>query len=84
MLNSLSSVIESGGLTSLTGLMDSLKDTDLSALVKRYEQIVGNTDGITEKAKYWIRYGEGYKIFSDAPENFDTSLTFICKTEAIG
>lgn len=84
LLNSLSSVIESGGLTSLTGLMDSLKDTDLSALVKRYEQIVGNTDGITEKAKYWIRYGEGYKIFSDAPENFDTSLTFICKTEAIG
>ncbi len=84
LINSFSSIISSGGMDALTNLMDSLKDTDLSALVNRYEQLMGNADGMTEKAKYWIQYGESYKIFTDAPENFETSLTFICKTAAVG
>ena len=84
LLDSVSTIISTGGMTALTDLMDSLKDTDLSALVERYEQIMGNADGLTEKAKYWIQYGESYKIFTAAPEEFDTSLTFICKTAAIG
>ena len=84
LINSFSSIISSGGMDALTDLMDSLKDTDLSALVNRYEQLMGNADGMTEKAKYWIQYGESYKIFTAAPEDFETSLTFICKTAAIG
>ncbi len=84
LLNSVSSIAANGGLDSLTGLMDSLKDTDLSALINRYEQLVGNADDMTAKAKYWIQYGESYKVFTQAPDNFDTSLTFICKTAAIG
>lgn len=84
LLNSVSTIISSGGMDALTDLMDSLKDTDLSALVNRYEQLMGNVDGMTEKAKYWIQYGESYNVFTDAPEEFDTSLTFICKTAAIG
>lgn len=84
LLNSVSDIISSGGMDAVTDLMDSMKDTDLSALVSRYEQLMGNADGMTEKAKYWIQYGESYNLFTDAPENFDTSLTFICKTAAIG
>ncbi|MBR3954277.1 MAG: hypothetical protein IKJ63_02245 [Clostridia bacterium] len=84
LINSFSTIISSGGMDALTDLLDSLKDTDLSSLVYRYEQLMGNADGLTEKAKYWIQYGESYKIFTDAPENFETSLTFICKTAAIG
>lgn len=84
LLDSVSSIAATGGLDSLAGLMDSLKDTDLSALINRYEQLVGNADDLTAKAKYWIQYGESYKVFTQAPENFDTSLTFICKTSAIG
>lgn len=84
LLNSVSTIISTGGMDALTDLMDSLKDTDLSSLVNRYEQLMGNADGMTEKAKYWIRYGESYNIFTQAPEDFDTSLTFICKTAAIG
>ncbi len=84
LINSFSNIVSSGGMDALTNLMDSLKDTDLSALVNRYEQLMGNADGMTEKAKYWIQYGESYNVFTDAPEDFETSLTFICKTAAIG
>ena len=84
LINSFSDIVSSGGMDALTGLLDSLKDTDLSALVNRYEQLMGSADGMTEKAKYWIQYGESYKVFTDAPESFDTSLTFICKTAAVG
>lgn len=84
LLDSVSTITTTGGLDSLAGLMDSLKDTDLSSLINRYEQLLGNADDMTAKAKYWIQYGESYKIFTQAPEHFDTSLTFICKTNAIG
>lgn len=53
------------------------KYTDLGNLSNK------DTNLLAERVKVWVNYGVQYKIFTECPANYESSVMFVYKTDAI-
>ena len=42
-----------------------------------------DTDLLAERVKAWVNYGVQYKIFTECPANYESSVMFVYKTDAV-
>lgn len=60
-----------------------LDETDLKKLDEKYGALTENAGDIAVRIEKWIAFGKSYRIFTDAPENMQTSVFFIYMTPSI-
>lgn len=60
-----------------------LDETDLKKLDEKYGALTENAGDIAARIEKWIAFGKSYRIFTDAPENMQTSVFFIYMTPSI-
>lgn len=68
---------------SINELLKALKESDLDTLSKEYSPLSKDAKTVMELAERWFEFGESYRIFTDAPENAETSVAFIYKTQSV-
>ncbi|MCR5522349.1 MAG: MMPL family transporter [Clostridia bacterium] len=60
-----------------------LDETDLKKLDEKYGALSKNAGDIAARIEKWIAFGKSYRIFTDAPEEMQTSVFFVYMTPPI-
>ena len=80
LIDVLTSLLESDELSELIGVFTDLMDyTETSFTISSDDY----TEELIARAYAWLEFGYNYTIYTDAADDAETSLVFICKTDSV-
>ncbi|NMP36520.1 MAG: hypothetical protein GX051_00115 [Clostridiales bacterium] len=84
LLTALSTLMKDDNIDAITSVLDGLTATlSDEEFQKKYSAVIGNAGDIIVRMEKWLDIGNSYKIFTDAPSEFKTSVMFVCQTDGI-
>lgn len=82
-LDTLISILGEDGTKVFESLIDSLDTEELSGIIEKYGNAVGDSSVLISLAEEWLNFGREYGLYTDSAENMKTSLAFIYNTPSI-
>ncbi len=83
LIDSLTGLFDENGLSALTSAADVMGDEEFTSLLTKYSGLTQSGENTAALAEEWLNFGKSYKIFTLAPENAQTSVSFIYQTQAV-
>ena len=80
-LQTITDFSESGVLTQFASLLESVQSMLDSGALETMQRIAGQTDRLQEKLTVLLEEGKKYGIFTAAPQDAETSVYFVFKTQ---
>ncbi len=81
-LRTLTEFSESGAMTQFASLLESVQSMLDSGALDTLQSLAGRTDRLQEKLTAVLEEGKKYGIFTAAPQDAETSVYFVFKTQA--
>ncbi len=81
LLKTLTDFSESGALTQLGTLLESVQSMVNGGTIETLQSLAGRTDKLREKLTALLEEGKKYGIFTVAPQDAETSVYFVYKTD---
>ena len=81
LLRTLTDFSESGAMTQMTSLFSSLQATLESGALDTLRSLAGRADDLQTRLEATLEAGKKYGIFTDAPQDAETSVYFVFKVD---